>query len=150
MHDMKKDNSGFSLIELIIVIAIMVVLIGVLTPAIMGYIGKSQRTLDANTADEIKRAVDRILAMDSSTGNSYYDEEAGVWKSVVAVLWNENLILRKSRNILTLFCIVPSTRKKFLFEKYPYTETEESFCICSALILNLSKVGSNMQAEYIS
>ena len=89
MHDMKKDNSGFSLIELIIVIAIMVVLIGVLTPAIMGYIGKSQRTLDTNTAAEIKRAVDRILAMDSSTGNSYYDEEAGVWKSVVAVLWNE-------------------------------------------------------------
>ena len=37
----KENNKGFSLIELIVVMAIMVVLIGVLSSAVLGYVNKA-------------------------------------------------------------------------------------------------------------
>ena len=37
----QKNNKGFSLVELIVVIAIMAVLVGVLAPQLMKYVEKS-------------------------------------------------------------------------------------------------------------
>ncbi len=51
------DNRGISLIELIIVIAIMGVLIGVISPMFMKYVVKSRKAKDVYTTDEIARAV---------------------------------------------------------------------------------------------
>ena len=50
-------NRGVTLIELIVVITIMGVLIGVLTPVLTRYIDKSRKAKDVYTADEIARAV---------------------------------------------------------------------------------------------
>lgn len=41
-----KNNKGFSLIELIIVIAIMAILVGVLAPAYLRYVEKSRKSSD--------------------------------------------------------------------------------------------------------
>ena len=35
---MKNENKGFSLVELIVVIAIMAVMVAVLAPALLGYV----------------------------------------------------------------------------------------------------------------
>lgn len=54
---MGEKNKGFSLVELIIVIAIMVVLVGVIAPQFVKYVRKSKIAVDCNNAAEIAEAV---------------------------------------------------------------------------------------------
>lgn len=58
----KLNNKGFSLVEIIIVIAIMAVLSGVLAPQLIKYIEKSRKSADIQTAQTIATAVNAALA----------------------------------------------------------------------------------------
>jgi len=53
-----KNNKGFSLVELIIVIAIMAVLVGVLAPTYLQYVEKSKKSNDVSTVDSIVNAIE--------------------------------------------------------------------------------------------
>ncbi len=59
---MKKNNSGFSLVELIIVIAIMAVLIGVLAPQFVKNVEKSRESTDLQNIAEVKTAIETYAA----------------------------------------------------------------------------------------
>lgn len=53
---MKKKDKGFSLVELIVVIMIMAVMVGIITPLFLGWYEKSKRAVDATNVDRLNRA----------------------------------------------------------------------------------------------
>ncbi len=53
----KMNNKGFSLVELIIVIAIMAVLMGVLAPQLLKYVEDSRQQTDLTAVAEVENAV---------------------------------------------------------------------------------------------
>ena len=57
LNKKQKNNKGFSLVELIVVIAIMVVLVAVLAPVFSKYIESSRRSTDIQNANSIAEAV---------------------------------------------------------------------------------------------
>ena len=58
----RNRKRGFTLIELIVVIAIIGVLAAILVPSLIGYIKKSKRRADISTSREIYNGVVAILA----------------------------------------------------------------------------------------
>jgi type IV pilus assembly protein PilA len=62
MKKVVKNNKGFSLVELIVVIAIMAVLVGVLAPQFMGYVEKSREATDIQNLDSIRTQVEAWVA----------------------------------------------------------------------------------------
>ena len=63
---MKKNNKGFSLVELIIVIAIMAVLIGLLAPQYLKFVKESKVSTDITNAEAIASAVNVAVADNAS------------------------------------------------------------------------------------
>lgn len=55
--NMRKTNKGFSLVELIIVIAIMAILVGLMVPLLIIYIEKTNVSSDYQLADTIYNAM---------------------------------------------------------------------------------------------
>jgi type IV pilus assembly protein PilA len=64
----KMNNKGFSLVELIIVIAIMAILIAVLAPQYLRYVEKSRLQADNSTLGEVANAIKVAAANDSING----------------------------------------------------------------------------------
>lgn len=63
----KKNDKGFSLIELIIAIAILVILTGLLAPNILRYVEKSREAKDMQTLDTVYEAVQIALTEENLT-----------------------------------------------------------------------------------
>lgn len=75
----RLGNKGFSLVELIVVIAIMAVLVGVLAPTLIKNVEKSRESTDVQNLDSMRGAVVTMLSNEKyydslvpTTGNATY------------------------------------------------------------------------------
>lgn len=118
----KKNNKGFSLVELIVVVAIMAVLLGVLVPTLVRHVESSRLSKDKSALDEIKNAVEVTLAsekyMDTDVTLSLCNKAdkvtltdsnapTGFWDEVKANLGNKETIdlsskLNKGNTVITM------------------------------------------------
>lgn len=78
----KLNNKGFSLVELIIVIAIMAILVGVLSPQLMKYIEKSRYAADCQTIDSAYTALKIAMADETA----YAAAPSGATESFKAIV----------------------------------------------------------------
>ena len=76
----RKNNKGFSLVELIVVIAIMAVLVGVLAPQLIKYVEKSREATDIQNCDSIATAL-----------KSYYADDENNTKAEVTIPTSGNI-----------------------------------------------------------
>lgn len=87
-------NKGFSLVELIIVIAIMAVLVGVLAPQYVKYLNKSKISADTQLADSIHSAITNTMLDPAVTAPATMTAAAKLpdasasdfWKNVYEIL----------------------------------------------------------------
>lgn len=66
-------NKGFSLVELIVVIAIMAILVGVAVPVYTQYITSANASVDKQTAGEVEHAIEVVLIDPSVTAKPAYN-----------------------------------------------------------------------------
>ena len=79
----EKKDGGFSLVEIIVVIAIMAILVGVLAPAYLRYVEKTRKQKDTTAAEEILHAAEIVVlsgeySVSSNTILVTYNKASGV------------------------------------------------------------------------
>lgn len=89
-----RKNKGFSLVELIIVIAIMAILVGVMAPQLIKYIEKSKVSSDTQLAGTVQTALVTALADPQVNDATTYNTEFTALTSAgdVSVALNQTAI----------------------------------------------------------
>jgi len=68
----KMRNEGFSIVELIIVIAIMAVLVGVVAPMYLKYVESSREAVDIQNMDSAYQLANAVYAEEPEIHGTYY------------------------------------------------------------------------------
>lgn len=112
-------NSGFSLIELIIVIAIMAVLAAAMVPAVMRYIDKSKKANDISAAKTIKTAIETAMSDEwvyetlmsgCTTTPSVTDMDGNSYGVSSVITITNDLIITNSNTGVTVACNATSDK----------------------------------------
>lgn len=106
----KTTNKGFSMVELIIVIAIMAILAAALAPSLIKYINKSRLSTDLSTGNSIVSAATSAMAVEKAN-----DEVASyaAWTDVNSVLKQKtsNSFASEFANVMAVDTVTGKSKK---------------------------------------
>lgn len=85
-----KSNKGFTLVELIVVIAILAILAGIAIPAYSGYLAKANEAADSTTLSAVKTAAFAATATEGSVSEIEVKATDGVVSEVVVTYGSSN------------------------------------------------------------
>ena len=105
----KLNNNGFSLVELIIVVAIMAVLVGVLAPQYLQYVEKSRYQTDITMIDEIKGAIEVAIATNETIYAGAASQNYVSFSTGTAVIANSVMNAEVSKVVTLTECELTST-----------------------------------------
>ena len=77
IHKCLKNKQGFSLVELIVVIAIMVILISLLVPSLVGYIESANNAADVSNAKTVSECIQLNIFSSGKRGDSFVSNPWG-------------------------------------------------------------------------
>ncbi len=123
-------NKGFSLVELIVVIAIMAILVGVAVPVYTQYIGNANDAVDEQAIGEVEHAIE-VLLIDNEITNPANGSEIKLTDDGIAVATNASQDLKDF--VAELNKIVNNVKLKsttlevtFTINDYSVTTTEST------------------------
>lgn len=127
----KKDNKGFSLVELIVVILIMGIIAVALAPQVMKWVGKSAESTDESNAATIKSAVQAAVTdfvaqgqpLTENTTLQYYVMDGGIIKAGETVDNKVTVNTPSKDDVLELEQIIANTLGDF-----PPVKSDSSKC----------------------
>lgn len=70
MKKLRKNDKGFTLVELIVVLVILALLAAILVPALLGYIDKAKKEKNYQAAQEVHTAVQALATESYGKGNT--------------------------------------------------------------------------------
>lgn len=111
----KLGNKGFSLVELIVVIAIMAVLVGVLAPTLIKNIEKSRESKDAQNCEQIKSSAE--IALQNETVYAAVVPDAGAAAVPLVTIKGDGCTLHSNSDFQTEFKGQMDTAKTALTSK---------------------------------
>lgn len=119
----KTNNKGFSLVELIIVVAIMAILIGVLAPQYIKYVEKSRVSADEDTMDSLTKAVQTAV-----TDDDYYEDIAK----------DDNIVIKNGGNTISENLKAPIAEYYGDITNVKFKSKEYKGCTCTITVIELT------------
>lgn len=94
----RKRNKGFSLVELIVVIAIMAVLVGVLAPQFIGYVAKTRQATDVQNAQTLATEIGvKIANVEAGDDTTFTLPTANTWNKVDTTVVSAVPVVKNSK-----------------------------------------------------